>query len=183
MCSLFTTLSFSLANLLRPWKENGQNSWHQAFVSFIALFFFNLSGACGVKIKAGTVLNVRILHEQLPCDLCWQSIWVQWHCQAFLFVLDTSSVCSLKKSKISWNPWKNESDQKIFSIQCQWCICFLMTIAMSLLNSKFWLAPQKLALDPRCKGMPLSSFLLKPMQRITRYPLLIKSVSTPSEVL
>ncbi|NXB79467.1 ITSN2 protein, partial [Donacobius atricapilla] len=40
---------------------------------------------------------------------------------------------------------------------------------------------KKLALDPRCKGMPLSSFLLKPMQRITRYPLLIKSIleSTP----
>lgn len=36
---------------------------------------------------------------------------------------------------------------------------------------------QKLASDPRCKGMPLSSFLLKPMQRITRYPLLIRSVS------
>uniref|UniRef100_A0A663ETS6 Intersectin 2 n=1 Tax=Aquila chrysaetos chrysaetos TaxID=223781 RepID=A0A663ETS6_AQUCH len=35
---------------------------------------------------------------------------------------------------------------------------------------------KKLALDPRCKGMPLSSFLLKPMQRITRYPLLIKSI-------
>lgn len=36
---------------------------------------------------------------------------------------------------------------------------------------------QKLASDPRCKGMPLSSFLLKHMQRITRYPLLIRSVS------
>ena len=36
---------------------------------------------------------------------------------------------------------------------------------------------QKLASDPRCKGMPLSSFLLKPMQRITRYRLLIRSVS------
>uniref|UniRef100_A0A8B9GDK5 Intersectin 2 n=1 Tax=Amazona collaria TaxID=241587 RepID=A0A8B9GDK5_9PSIT len=35
---------------------------------------------------------------------------------------------------------------------------------------------KKLALDSRCKGMPLSSFLLKPMQRITRYPLLIKSI-------
>uniref|UniRef100_A0A493TV64 Intersectin 2 n=1 Tax=Anas platyrhynchos platyrhynchos TaxID=8840 RepID=A0A493TV64_ANAPP len=35
---------------------------------------------------------------------------------------------------------------------------------------------KKLALDPRCKGMPLSSFLLKPMQRITRYPLIIKSI-------
>ncbi|XP_077173072.1 intersectin-2 isoform X2 [Paroedura picta] len=35
---------------------------------------------------------------------------------------------------------------------------------------------KKLASEPRCKGMPLSSFLLKPMQRITRYPLLIKSI-------
>lgn len=32
-------------------------------------------------------------------------------------------------------------------------------------------------MDPRCKGMPLSSFILKPMQRVTRYPLLIKNVS------
>ena len=40
---------------------------------------------------------------------------------------------------------------------------------------------QKLASDPRCKGMPLSSFLLKPMQRITRYPLLIRSVSVQYE--
>lgn len=35
---------------------------------------------------------------------------------------------------------------------------------------------QRLAMDPRCKGMPLSSFLLKPMQRVTRYPLIIKNV-------
>ncbi|XP_061735340.1 intersectin-2-like isoform X2 [Nerophis ophidion] len=34
---------------------------------------------------------------------------------------------------------------------------------------------KKIATD-RCKGMPLSSFLLKPMQRITRYPLLIKNI-------
>lgn len=33
-------------------------------------------------------------------------------------------------------------------------------------------------MDPRCKGMPLSSFILKPMQRVTRYPLIIKNVST-----
>jgi len=32
--------------------------------------------------------------------------------------------------------------------------------------------------DPRTHGMPLSSFLIKPMQRITKYPLLIKKVST-----
>uniref|UniRef100_A0A8C5IU60 Intersectin 1 n=1 Tax=Junco hyemalis TaxID=40217 RepID=A0A8C5IU60_JUNHY len=35
---------------------------------------------------------------------------------------------------------------------------------------------QRLAMDPRCKGMPLSSFLLKPMQRVTRYPLIIKNI-------
>ncbi|XP_075779517.1 intersectin-2 isoform X2 [Pelodiscus sinensis] len=42
---------------------------------------------------------------------------------------------------------------------------------------------KKLASDPRCKGMPLSSFLLKPMQRITRYPLLMKSIleNTPED--
>ncbi|XP_055010427.1 intersectin-2b [Boleophthalmus pectinirostris] len=35
---------------------------------------------------------------------------------------------------------------------------------------------KKIATDYRCKGMPLSSFLLKPMQRITRYPLHIKNM-------
>ncbi|XP_056680900.1 intersectin-2 isoform X6 [Monodelphis domestica] len=35
---------------------------------------------------------------------------------------------------------------------------------------------KRLACDPRCQGMPLSSFLLKPMQRITRYPLLIRNI-------
>ncbi|KAG7465648.1 hypothetical protein MATL_G00155770 [Megalops atlanticus] len=40
---------------------------------------------------------------------------------------------------------------------------------------------KKIATDYRCKGMPLSSFLIKPMQRITRYPLIIKNImeSTP----
>ncbi|KAM9355456.1 intersectin-2-like isoform 2-T4 [Pholidichthys leucotaenia] len=35
---------------------------------------------------------------------------------------------------------------------------------------------KKIATNYRCKGMPLSSFLLKPMQRITRYPLLMKNI-------
>ncbi|XP_071112496.1 intersectin-1-like [Haliotis cracherodii] len=37
--------------------------------------------------------------------------------------------------------------------------------------------------DPRTKNMPLSSFLLKPMQRITKYPLMIKEIIkyTPPE--
>ncbi|XP_072116015.1 intersectin-1 isoform X2 [Mobula birostris] len=35
---------------------------------------------------------------------------------------------------------------------------------------------KRLAMDPQCKGMPLSSFLLKPMQRVTRYPLIIKNI-------
>uniref|UniRef100_A0A673YZU1 Intersectin-1 n=1 Tax=Salmo trutta TaxID=8032 RepID=A0A673YZU1_SALTR len=35
---------------------------------------------------------------------------------------------------------------------------------------------KRLAMDPGCKGMPLSSFLLKPMQRVTRYPLIIKNI-------
>ncbi|XP_075217000.1 dynamin associated protein 160 isoform X2 [Lycorma delicatula] len=35
---------------------------------------------------------------------------------------------------------------------------------------------KKCQADPRTKGLPLSSFLVKPMQRITKYPLLIKKI-------
>ncbi len=35
---------------------------------------------------------------------------------------------------------------------------------------------QKCQQNPKTKGMPLSSYLLKPMQRITRYPLMIEKV-------
>ena len=31
-------------------------------------------------------------------------------------------------------------------------------------------------MDPRCRSLDISSFLLEPMQRITRYPLLIKQI-------
>uniref|UniRef100_A0A8C9ZJM8 Intersectin 2a n=1 Tax=Sander lucioperca TaxID=283035 RepID=A0A8C9ZJM8_SANLU len=60
------------------------------------------------------------------------------------------------------------------------CSCQLN--AAALLQSKTHNQPdfknflKKIATNYRCKGMPLSSFLLKPMQRITRYPLLIKNI-------
>ncbi|GAA6106537.1 intersectin-2b, partial [Tachysurus ichikawai] len=65
------------------------------------------------------------------------------------------------------------------------CSCQLNSAA--LLQEKTDQEPEfkdflkKIATDYRCKGMPLSSFLLKPMQRITRYPLHIKNIleSTP----
>ncbi|XP_033505115.2 intersectin-2a isoform X4 [Epinephelus lanceolatus] len=62
----------------------------------------------------------------------------------------------------------------------RFCSCQLN--AAALLQSKTHNQPdfkdflKKIATNYRCKGMPLSSFLLKPMQRITRYPLLIKNI-------
>uniref|UniRef100_A0A669EMH7 Intersectin 2a n=1 Tax=Oreochromis niloticus TaxID=8128 RepID=A0A669EMH7_ORENI len=63
----------------------------------------------------------------------------------------------------------------------RFCSCQLN--AAALLQSKTHNQPDfkdflkvRIATNYRCKGMPLSSFLLKPMQRITRYPLLIKNI-------
>ncbi|XP_063078267.1 intersectin-2a [Engraulis encrasicolus] len=62
----------------------------------------------------------------------------------------------------------------------RFCSCQLNSAA--LLQNKTDNTPdfkdflKKIATNYRCKGMPLSSFLLKPMQRITRYPLLIKNI-------
>ncbi|XP_057678427.1 intersectin-2 isoform X2 [Corythoichthys intestinalis] len=62
----------------------------------------------------------------------------------------------------------------------RFCSCQLN--AAALLQSKMHDQPdfkdflKKIATNYRCRGMPLSSFLLKPMQRITRYPLLIKNI-------
>ncbi|XP_058469345.1 intersectin-2a isoform X3 [Solea solea] len=62
----------------------------------------------------------------------------------------------------------------------RFCSCQLN--AAALLQSKTNNQPdfkdflKKIATNYRCKGMPLSSFLLKPMQRITRYPLIIKNI-------
>ncbi|KAF7694482.1 intersectin-2a isoform X2 [Silurus meridionalis] len=62
----------------------------------------------------------------------------------------------------------------------RFCSCQLN--AAALLQQKtdasadFKLFLKKIATNYRCKGMPLSSFLLKPMQRITRYPLIIRNI-------
>ena len=63
----------------------------------------------------------------------------------------------------------------------RWCSCQLN--ACTLLQQKssdpqFREFEQKCMKDTRTGGLPLSSFLLKPMQRVTKYPLLIKRVST-----
>ncbi|XP_060769787.1 intersectin-2a [Neoarius graeffei] len=68
----------------------------------------------------------------------------------------------------------------------RFCSCQLN--AAALLQQKTDASPEfklflkKIATNYRCKGMPLSSFLLKPMQRITRYPLLIRNIleNTPT---
>ncbi|XP_047244036.1 intersectin-2a isoform X3 [Girardinichthys multiradiatus] len=62
------------------------------------------------------------------------------------------------------------------------CFCSCQLNAAALLQTKTHNQPEfkdflkKVATNYRCKGMPLSSFLLKPMQRLTRYPLLIKNI-------
>ncbi|KAM4529304.1 intersectin-2a isoform 2-T2 [Fundulus diaphanus] len=60
--------------------------------------------------------------------------------------------------------------------------CSSQLNAAALLQTKTHNQPEfkdflkKVATNYRCRGMPLSSFLLKPMQRLTRYPLLIKNI-------
>lgn len=43
-------------------------------------------------------------------------------------------------------------------------------------NSAFCKITKRCQRDCRIKGLPLSSFLIKPMQRITKYPLLVQKV-------
>lgn len=60
--------------------------------------------------------------------------------------------------------------------------CSRQLSAAALIQQKHENEPEFRALLKRCQtnpkagGMPLTSFLLKPMQRITKYPLLIKKV-------
>lgn len=43
-------------------------------------------------------------------------------------------------------------------------------------NPAFCEVTKRCQSDSRIKGLPLSSFLIKPMQRITKYPLLVQKV-------
>lgn len=43
-------------------------------------------------------------------------------------------------------------------------------------NPAFCEVTKRCQSDFRIKGLPLSSFLIKPMQRITKYPLLVQKV-------
>ncbi|XP_015921274.2 intersectin-1 isoform X1 [Parasteatoda tepidariorum] len=67
-----------------------------------------------------------------------------------------------------------------FTPYIRFCSCQLNAAALiqnkSETNPRFKEVTKHCCTDPRTKGMPLSSFLLKPMQRITKYPLLIQKI-------
>ncbi|XP_066905736.1 intersectin-1 isoform X4 [Halyomorpha halys] len=72
-------------------------------------------------------------------------------------------------------------------VYVRFCGCQLRAAAMlqtlSETNKDFSALAKRCQSDPRTKGLPLSSFLIKPMQRITKYPLLISKILeyTPKE--
>lgn len=77
-------------------RRNARTCWHQAFAFFIVLgFFFNLSGAYYVRIKARMVLYVQTLHGQW----CYSAVLAKhlgtMTALTFLFVLDTSGLYCL----------------------------------------------------------------------------------------
>lgn len=43
-------------------------------------------------------------------------------------------------------------------------------------NSQFLICVQQIELDRQCQGLDMRSFLMLPMQRITRYPLLLYAI-------
>lgn len=63
----------------------------------------------------------------------------------------------------------------------RWCGCQLnacLLLQQKATDPKLKEFEQKCSTNPRTGGLPLSSFLLKPMQRVTKYPLLIERVSS-----
>jgi len=72
-------------------------------------------------------------------------------------------------------------------VYVRYCSCQLNAAALiqrkSDENPKFKEITKKCVQNPSTKGMPITSFLLKPMQRITKYPLLIEKIlkNTPIE--
>lgn len=63
----------------------------------------------------------------------------------------------------------------------RWCSCQLnacLLLQQKASDPRFKEFEQRCFQDPRIGGLPLSSFLLKPMQRVTKYPLLIRRVSS-----
>ncbi|XP_054264037.1 intersectin-1 isoform X2 [Macrosteles quadrilineatus] len=71
------------------------------------------------------------------------------------------------------------------TVYVRFCSCQLTAAAqlqrLTEQSEQFRQLVRRCQADPRTKGMPLSSFLIKPMQRITKYPLLIQKIveSTP----
>lgn len=120
-----------------------------------------------------------------------QIIFVNWN---ELIICNTKLLKALRVRKRMSN---NNIIQIIGDILCEnlphftsyirYCSCQLN--AAILIQKKtdndpeFKEAARRCCSDPRTKGMSLSSFLLKPMQRITKYPLLIKKIQehTPKE--
>ncbi|GBM98010.1 Intersectin-1 [Araneus ventricosus] len=113
-----------------------------------------------------------------------RSIFVNWK---ELIVCNTKLLRAMRvRSRMS----SNNIIQKIGDLLCEnlphftpyirFCSCQLNAAALIQNKSdncpRFKEVAKHCSTDPRTKGMPLSSFLLKPMQRITKYPLLIQKV-------
>lgn len=66
------------------------------------------------------------------------------------------------------------------TVYIRFCSCQLRAAALlqhlTTTKPEFLELSKKCQSDPRTQGLPLSSFLIKPMQRITKYPLLISKV-------
>lgn len=122
----------------------------------------------------GIFCNIRKLYEtnmQILVDLTALQ-------EASSFVIDNlSSILRRYSSAVD-----QEDHSKEFSLMVYLTYCSNQSSASQLLQSRRK-ANAPLAqflkgcmMNPRCRSLDLSSFLLEPMQRITRYPLLIKQI-------